>query len=1329
MRNAQSYLPAYLVHQLESWDTNTIAGRSLRLEGVTLSADIAGFTGLSEALSSIGQHGAEELTYILNDYFGTMIGMVQTTGGDVMRFGGDALSVVFPCLGYTPQSTVRRAVLCALRMQKSMSRYVRLVASAGIFDLSMRVGVAYGTVNTAVVGDPGRRLEYLVYGDALTNAVAAEKRAASGEVILDRSVLTLVDPSVRWSRRSGGFALAIQVGGQVRKLRNTGSGPAIPNSQKVAVLSRFTHPRLGLREGTDIQGFGNEHRNVVTVFAAWPQASLAGADGGQRAQELLAPVVELVHGHGGHLARLDTSGKEARALCVFGAPTSHRDNEERAVRFCQALRDAQGSAIRIGMSAGLAFCGDVGADERSEYTVMGDIVNLASRLQQQAQPGEVLAEASVRDATRTSFRWSRTIRLTVKGRRGHIRATVLRSSKAHRKSGAGELPVVGRENELKQVAQKLERADRGHGHFILITGEAGIGKSRLSTEAASLANARGFTICTSTSLENTAGHDYAPWRDIVISLLGLHNRRPGADLADACRRALARFEITSSTQLFVLGTILGLSLAEDEKHESLDRQMRADIAHTALLQLIRTQVQHRALLIVIDDAHLMDAASFEALRAMANAAATLPLSVILLARPIDSAPAIRDWSNLGDVASHISLSVLAEPDALRLVTAKWRSVFPRQLAPSATLAAIARRAQGNPLFIESIIDFMASSGVDPAQPMANAADIPGDLASLMLSQVDQLPSHAAITLKAASVIGQDFDLESVCACMALERDADAVKESLDQARHASLLASDLKDGRYAFRHGLIQETLYASLSQETRVECHTRAGQDIERRFSDDLAPHTDQLAFHYGRTRDTHKQRIYLRKAADAAKARYANREAITHYERLLPLLARSESLPVLLSASEAGLLTGDLSKCERWLKRAIAIAESSDDLAMQAQCLCTLGQVYAARLTNGAAVGALERARATYQHLDDDLGVCRTLLHLSFAYFQLGEIDLAFKLSSQHLAIATRLADQTGIADALHNLGQIHMQRNNLRLARKHLDEALRIARGAGYRLRVVHVSNDLAQISWRNGNYGGAMRNLHAAIAAADQMGYRTIVGVMLGNVGVLYWEVGELNLALTWYSNALASSLDVGDLMNVLTVLGNIAQVLHAQSRDDFAERVLARALTLGNELGAPYSQSEHAFIAADIMRTRGCYADALMLNRQAAKLAAEAEDSELVLKATLQEIQLLVFAGSARQDEAVARLERVLASVDDDESRAAVHYAIVQFAPARRDARSAASRLYRRLLTERPKHEFRMRYVELTGRTPAPAPALPEFAHDRSITEHDLEELLARAGVQ
>ena len=339
----QPYVPDLLIHLLQR------QRKHMHTHAAALFADVSGFTAMTEAFATHGNAGAEELTGVINRFFEALIKIVGQHGGDIVSFGGDALEIAFRGPPSRRRQLTQLAHHCAIAMQQEAQAYTQVHTRCGSFALSIKIGLSFGALNAQIVEDDTGQARFLVSGDALLWAGQAEQQAGRGEVVRHASVEPIGDTFVP----------------PRTQINVSPTTPKLVEGEEES-LQRFIPPALANRVLSGQGTLVNEHRKVTVMFVGMrPRPSRS--------------VITIVHQFDGNVTRLDSGDKGLRVLALFGAPVMHQDDAERATRCALTLLGKLGENVRIGIATGTLFCGDVGAAQRHEYTVMGDAVNIAAR--------------------------------------------------------------------------------------------------------------------------------------------------------------------------------------------------------------------------------------------------------------------------------------------------------------------------------------------------------------------------------------------------------------------------------------------------------------------------------------------------------------------------------------------------------------------------------------------------------------------------------------------------------------------------------------------------------------------------------------------------------------------------------------------------------------------------------------------------------------------------------------------------------------------------------------------------------------------------------------
>lgn len=1330
-----SFVPRHVAREILAHPGADLIGREQRFDAVALFADVAGFTAMSEALGAAGRLATEELTTILNSYFGPMIELVESYGGIVGKFGGDALTVLFPYRRKTQPATVRRAIQCALDMQAAMRGYEAIGTSAGVFNLAMKAGLAMGRLLCTTIGDRAVRLEYVIAGGALDRCADAEHHAARGEIVIDNALLGFLD-GARVAETRGAFSCIAGLNRRARRAPLQPLADAIPESA-IDTLTRFVHPSIAQRFRLDQRGLVNEHRKVSILFARFDGFDYENdRQASARLQAYLSEVVRIIHQYGGYLNKVDMGDKGSKYLALFGAPVAHENDEERAVRCALDLLalPLPGGPARIGVHAGFVYCGLAGSDARQEYTVIGDAVNLASRLMQAAGAGQILVSGSTQRTVGTRFVWEALAPIPVKGKSEPVEIFAAREVREPAASPLQEpsyaLPMVGRERELRLAQDAIRRAGAGQGRLIGITAEAGMGKSRLAAEIVRSALAEGFVVYGGACHSYGTQTSYLVWRDIWRSFFGLSPSLAPEAQAQHLANLVSAIDPRLLQRLPLLGAVLNVALPDNDFTRLLDAPLRADLLKSMLLDCLRHRARTTPLALVLEDGHWIDPLSQDLLAYIGRNVADLPVLLLVLYRPAEGEDDPLGWAAQSAHYSEIRLSELLPMQAAELARLKLKQLWGIDGEPPLGLiTSIMARTQGNPFFLEEIINYIHDRGLDPRDEAALASlDIPDSLHNLIISRIDQLAEAPKTTLKVASVIGRLFRASWIWGSYPQAGAPGEVKRHLQDLSRLDLtpLNKPEPELEYLFKHITTQEVAYGSLALATRAVLHECIGQFIERHYAGALGEYVDVLAHHYGRSANTEKQRVYFRRAGDAAKSVYANEAAIDYYQRLLPLLPEPEQGDALLALGETWQLIGEWGKAEEAYRQ--ALSQANGDIRLQARAQTALGALLSRTESFETALEWLSQAQAGFEQLGDRRGAGQVLEQLSFAYSHLGDTARALACAEQQLAIATEHADPIGISAALDTMGIAYFQQGEYDRALASLQQSRDVAVAHNHKRGVVVAYNDLAGVYWQRGDYPKSMARLLQALEVASEIGYQQMVGLTLGNAGSIYKQLNETDRALTCYAQALRIAVELGDGPGVLICISNVASLFAAQGRDAEAGAVFARAIDLARSLNIPDVLCANLHELARLRRRAHRLEEAVALNQEALEVAQQIESKEVQFQAQVLAIRLRADGREIDAQAAIAELESLLEAWPGEVERALVYYEIWRLDAARADAQKASAELYQSLYAATSDAEYRRRHDELTGEQLSEPPLLPSLPEELLRTPATLETMLERVGV-
>ena len=1324
------YVPYNVAHDILADPTRSPVGRVRREQAIAFFADASGFTAMSEALGQAGRAGTEELSQVLNDYFETMIRLIHAYGGSIAQFGGDAVTVLFPCIDLTREDATRRALRCALDMQAGMERFRAVATHAGNFELTMKVGIARGHVLLTTVGDAEAGLRIVTAGSALDGCARAEDMGQRGEVVVHNDLLPWAG-TVEVHERRGDHTVIRSLSEQVRQ-RPLKPLPADVPEAAQTTLAAYLPPVIAERLRRGQSGFINEHRRVTVMFVHFDDFDYDHDPAiGARLQSYFSNVLRIVHRYEGYLNKIDIGDKGSKYIVLFGVPLAHEDDDERALRCALELRALPAEVnTRIGINAGFVFCGLVGSAVRREYTVIGDAVNLAARLGHAAQPRQILVSVETLHGEEDEFVCTPLEPMRLKGKSEPVEVCAVERSQSRAilqwQKLDYSLPMVAREAELRTLEARLARVMDGHGQVIGITAEAGMGKSRLGGEVIRMAHERGLASFGSECESYGTTTSYLVWHYIWQALFGLDLNWSPETQQRHLENRLAVVNPALANRAPLLGPALNVSIPDNDLTAALEAKVRKASLESLLVACVRYAARQQPLLLVLEDVHWLDPLSLDLLQVIARNVDDVPVLILLLYRPAELAQV--DLARLHELPHYTELALreITTEETETLIQLKLQHLFPGIDAPPRPLVErITARAQGNPFFINEMLNLLHDQGVDLHDEVAvEQVELPDSLHSLVVSRIDRLLEDDRIALKVASVIGRLFRanwLWSIYPQLGAPERVVAQLDTLSEHDFLTPAGSVEPELEYLFKHIVTQEVAYESLAVATRATLHEQVANFIEQTYAHDR--YLDLLAFHYGHSENRAKQREYFRRAGDAAQSTYANDAAVRYYQQLLPLLPEAEVAPVLLKLGKVWELTGKSDEASAAYQRALALAGQTHNAQGQAQAHNELGRLLITRGAYDEALAELELAHQGFAALDDQPGLAKTLHNTGNVYLHRGEPENARTFYERALTAAEAGEDRFVAGQILGTLGISYGMQDDFERSLHYLGQQAEIEIAIGDRRAASIATGNMGVIYENQGDYVRALDCYTQQLLVCAEVGDQRSASIAVGNMGIIYSRQGQYAAALRCYSQQLAISLELGNRRVSGWALSDIGTVFQAQGQRAAAETLYEQAVRLARTLDVRYDLCNYLHQQAALLFEVARYDAAAPLNAEAQTLAQQARRRDVEFQTEVLAVRLAVVQGQRAVADAVNALETLLAEWPDDDDQAALHDAIYQIDPGQNDHREAAVARYRELYARTPNVNTRARYETLSGETladPPPLPALPDV-----IREADLAASLAR----
>ena len=807
--------------------------------------------------------------------------------------------------------------------------------------------------------------------------------------------------------------------------------------------------------------------------------------------------VQVIERYEGYIAQYLGDG----LLVYFGYPAAHEDDAARAIRagleIITALDQARSQfpqpvQVRVGIHTGPVVIGQMGAGERYEQLALGETPNIAARVQGKAEPDEVLMSAATQRLVAGLFKTQDRGSHELKGiATPQLLYRVTAESQAQSRFEAavhtGLTPLVGREDELAFLHQRWMQAQAGNGQAVLVSGEPGIGKSRLMQELRERVASAGATHMTfqcSPYRQNSALYPIIEHLQRLLQFVP--DDTPQTKLVKL-QQTLGRYHFPQADTLVLLAAFLSLPHPQGVPDLTVSPQQQKELTREAFVAWLIEETEQQAVYSSWEDLHWADPSTLEVLEILLSQVPTSRLLTVLTFWPEFVPP----WG-ARSYLSQLTLSRLGQTQ----VGAMVERVAGGKTLPKEVLAQITAKTDGVPLFVEELTKMVVESNLvravnnhyeltGPLPPLA----IPSTLQDSLMARLDRL-STAREVAQLGAIIGREFSYELLHAVSPL--DATALQQALQQLVEAELVFQRglLPQARYVFKHALIQDTAYASLLKSRRQQLHHQVAQVLELQFAELVTSQPELLAHHYTEARLVAQALPYWQQAAQQAAQRFANAEAITHLTTGLELL---QTLP-----------------------------DSPEHVQQELQFRLALGPPLMA--VEGLGSAELERSFSRTRELCRQLGdppeLFPILFGLAMYYAGQAEHQTTQALSEELLALAEQTHDSALLVQAHSIRGACFLHLGRLVEGREHCERSLALYDPVAHQAHADLYGFDPGVLSgsmlttalWLLGYPDRALQQANKALRLAQDRAHLLTVGMTFMIVGMAHYLRGETAAAL-------------------------------------------------------------------------------------------------------------------------------------------------------------------------------------------------------------------------
>lgn len=888
-------------------------------------------------------------------------------------------------------------------------------------------------------------------------------------------------------------------------------------------------------------------------------------------------------------------------LAFFGAPIAHEDDPERACRaaleivtgarrYAERLeqeRGIRGFNVRVGINTGLVVVGEVGTDLRVNYTAVGETINLAARMEQNAPAGGILITHNTYRHVQNLCDVTAQEPLLVKGLPDPVQTYLVRGIRP-RGFGAGrrgvegvETRMIGRDAELLSLKNALADAiAEQETRVVTVMGEAGVGKSRLIYEFERWIEQQPGPIFRYKGRASavTQTTPYSIIRDLFADRFDILE-------SDSAAAALAKFRagmasILEPEKADLMGQMIGFDFraaGSAAVQALLGSPSFGQLGLAYLAQYARAIVAQHPAVLLLEDAHWADDSSLDLVWRLVEAVPAAALLIVVVARPTLS----ERRPNWGEgQASHTLLALQPlSGHASRALVAEILQRAPR--IPHELRDLVVAGAEGNPFYVEELIKMLIEDGVIVcgAETWTVALDrlaevrVPPSLTGILQARLDALPLAERALLQRAAVTGRVF-WDDVAVKLAADIMPQAeVGTLLGSLRQRELVfrrerSAFAETTEFVFKHNLLRDVAYETILLKLRRRYHAQVAGWLEAHAGERLGEFLRLIASHYELAGEGVKAAGYLRRAGEEAFKVSAYRDAQVAFERALAIAPPPSSADPLLSAAHAALLVAlgrtllrlsDYAAASDRLAAGLVAAKEAGEGQLAAAALIGLGEANWRQGNNDAAQRQLETGLAAAQACNDLTGMALAGHHLGWVAYRRGHYEEANRWGESSRAWYSQTGDRQGIAAALNELGIIAHSQGEHATAERYFSESLARCREIGDRRGTANALNNLGMVAAERDAHAEERAYYEQCCEIYEEIGERAGVVIALLNLGELCIDRGLDGEAWTYLRQALREATAIQTIPNILYVLIEVSRLHSRAGQHERAAELLGLAL--------------------------------------------------------------------------------------------------------------------------------------------------------------------------
>ncbi|MEA3353092.1 MAG: adenylate/guanylate cyclase domain-containing protein [Campylobacterota bacterium] len=826
-------------------------------------------------------------------------------------------------------------------------------------------------------------------------------------------------------------------------------------------------------------------------------------------------------------------------MAIFGAPVTHENDPElallAAIDMNKKIKEFNKDlpiklekplTLHTGINTGLVVAGNMGSDARMDYTVMGDTVNLASRLESKAVNGQIFISAYTYHQTKNLFEFIKHEPVQVKGKKDPVDVyevvRVLDDSEI-KTSTTSQIPIVGREKEMQILSSCAQRLYDGEGQAIFLVSDPGFGKSRVQIELKKRFGKGDIQFIEGRSHSFSKNTPYHIFIDMFKRLCGI-------DADDLEETKLDKFVdnlplllgedrdfLTYETKksLVLIGRLLNLDLSD--KFEVSIKDMSLQEINTATIRSISTVFEkfgkNKPVVLSLEDLHYADTPSIEIINAIISAASRTPILILCIFRPEKNTPSSKliPYARrvLGDKALEITFDRLTRDDCESMV----KYILGSKELPKELLDLVGIRSDGNPLFLQEILHSLRENGAIEITKEGtvkllkelSSVMIPSSITGLIISRFDQFSSELRDFLSLASVVGATFSKNMMINFVS----EDKLNEYIDILMDADMIfeSSSFPDIKYSFHTSYIQEAVYSTLLLKRRQTLHKQVAQMILKLNETNPEEYVESLAYHFYEAADFINAYKYHVQSAYKSKNIFANELAARFFKKAIEISSNIEKPEPNISElnksySQVLELLGDMDGAIKALEDVIS---NQTRLLPKADAMRNIGRIEEKRGYKETAVKIYEDALKLIKNKTESLEYGMLLMNISWVLNRFRKVDEAIEKSSEALGLFEKLSSLENIALCCNNLAVFYENKGDFDTALDYNNRSLELFKKISNRRQIGNVELSLGYLYNKRGELQMALEHFTLSAKAMDMIGNSVGIATALLAKGRCYEDM--------------------------------------------------------------------------------------------------------------------------------------------------------------------------------------------------------------------------------